>query len=97
MPSKIFDSLAIEKPTMLGVSGEAPELTEKCKSGLLFEPGDKVAFLEGIRRMNSDRELYTQCQCQCQRRERSLAMDYGRHKLGDKMLTELRSLEDLEG
>lgn len=54
IPSKIFELLAMKKPILLGVEGEAKELfIEKGKCGLAFEPenatdlADKVLYLSG--------------------------------------------------
>jgi len=52
IPSKIFESLAMKKPILLGVEGEAKELfIEEGKCGLAFEPendedlAEKIVFL----------------------------------------------------
>ena len=39
IPSKIFENLALKKPIILGVEGEAKELfIDEAKAGLAFEP-----------------------------------------------------------
>ena len=47
IPSKIFENLAMEKPIILGVKGEAKELfIDKGKCGLYFEPENKSELIE---------------------------------------------------
>jgi glycosyltransferase involved in cell wall biosynthesis len=49
IPSKIFENLAMEKPIILGVNGEAKELfIKKGKCGLYFEPENKKELVECI-------------------------------------------------
>jgi glycosyltransferase involved in cell wall biosynthesis len=38
IPSKIFESMAMEKPVILGVEGESREIIETARSGLCIEP-----------------------------------------------------------
>ncbi|MCX6243663.1 MAG: glycosyltransferase family 4 protein [Bacteroidetes bacterium] len=54
IPSKIFENLALKKPLLLGVEGEAKELfIDEGKTGIAFIPGDehdlaeKAEFLSG--------------------------------------------------
>ena len=52
IPSKIFESLAMEVPVILGVDGEARALfadTGCC--ALYFEPGDAVALAQSIEKV----------------------------------------------
>ena len=49
IPSKIFESLAMEKPILLGVDGEARELfIEKGKCGIYFEPENARSLADGV-------------------------------------------------
>ena len=61
IPSKIFESLAMKKPILLGVEGEAKALfIDEGKCGLAFEPendadlAEKVVFLAGKPGMRSE-------------------------------------------
>src|SRR5439155_9381217 len=38
IPSKIFESMAMQKPVILGVEGESREIIETARSGLCIEP-----------------------------------------------------------
>ncbi|MEI7500252.1 MAG: glycosyltransferase family 4 protein [Bacteroidota bacterium] len=56
IPSKIFENLALRKPVILGIEGEAKELIiEKGRAGWTFEPenardlSDKISFLDNNR------------------------------------------------
>jgi glycosyltransferase involved in cell wall biosynthesis len=61
IPSKLFEPLAMGKPILLGVDGEARELfIEKGKGGLFFTPEDATELSEKVRYLNSNRiELST--------------------------------------
>lgn len=49
IPSKIFETLAMKKPVLLGVDGEAKDLfITEGRSGLFFEPGNSQALSEKI-------------------------------------------------
>jgi glycosyltransferase involved in cell wall biosynthesis len=56
IPSKLFEPLAMGKPILLGVDGEARELfIEKGKGGLFFTPEDATELSEKVRYLNSNR------------------------------------------
>ena len=55
IPSKIFESLAMEVPVLLGVDGEARELfVEKGQCALYFAPGDPGQLALAIDRLEAD-------------------------------------------
>lgn len=52
IPSKIFENLAMKKPVLLGVDGEAKTLfIEEGKAGLFFEPENAVALADCVRQL----------------------------------------------
>ncbi len=58
IPSKIFENLAMEKPIILGVNGEAKELfIEKGKCGLHFEPENINELVSCINKLIDKPEL----------------------------------------
>jgi len=58
IPSKIFESLAMQKPILLGVEGEAKEIfIDQGKSGLFFEPENVNDFAEKILLLFKDMSL----------------------------------------
>ena len=82
IPSKIFESAAMEKPILLGVDGESRLIIEKYHAGLYFEPENEHDFIEKIELLASNNEVYTKCQNGC----RMLALDFDRKILASKML-----------
>ena len=74
IPSKIFENAAMEKPILLGVSGETKGIIEYYKAGLCFEPENKVDFIDKLNRIRKNTNLYvTGC--------KKLAFDYNRRSL----------------
>lgn len=60
IPSKIFESLAMRKPILLGVDGEAREIfIENGNCGLFFEPENEADLTEKIMQLYSDNSLYS--------------------------------------
>ena len=61
IPSKIFENLAMEKPILLGVKGEAKQLfIEEGNAGLYFQPEHEVALKEAVLKLTSDRKKMVQ-------------------------------------
>jgi glycosyltransferase involved in cell wall biosynthesis len=61
IPSKIFENMAMKKPILLGVDGEARELfIEKGKGGLFFEPENSVDLAEKVKLFAHDTDLRKQ-------------------------------------
>jgi len=86
IPSKIFEASAMEKPTLLGVEGEAKEIIEKYGAGLCFEPENKVDFIDKLLILKNDKEIYRVYQKGC----RKLADHFDRKMLATKMLTVIK-------
>lgn len=60
IPSKIFESLAMELPVLLGVDGEARELfIQQGQCGLYFEPENAAALVSAIRDLTTNPENFT--------------------------------------
>ena len=92
IPSKIFEASAMQKPTLLGVEGQAQEIIEKYGAGLCFEPENEKDFINKLMQLKEDHTLYQECQEGCQK----LAQAYDRKKLADKMLKIIREVADRE-
>jgi glycosyltransferase involved in cell wall biosynthesis len=61
IPSKIFENLAMKKPVLLGLKGEAKELfVDAGKSGLAFEPEDEYSLHNSIVELLENREKMAQ-------------------------------------
>ncbi len=58
IPSKLFENLAMGKPILLGVDGEAKELfIDEGKCGLFFTPEDEKQLAENVQLLSSDKQL----------------------------------------
>jgi len=88
IPSKIFEASAMQKPTLLGVEGQAQEIIETYGAGLCYEPENKKDFIEKLYRLKEDRDLYSSCQDGCQK----LALNFDRKGLAKKMLKILEEI-----
>jgi len=59
IPSKIFENLAMKKPILLGIEGEAKTLfIDEGRCGLAYAPEDAGDLAKQIQRLKTDRELY---------------------------------------
>jgi Glycosyltransferase len=83
IPSKVFESVAMNIPILLGVDGEIRSIIERYKAGLYFEPESEVEFLARLYEMTDllsrDRNHFVDA---CQR----MASDFDRRNLATRML-----------
>jgi glycosyltransferase involved in cell wall biosynthesis len=57
-PNKVFDYMACERPTVVGIDGIARDLVcEQAKAGLFAEPENGAALADAIVRLADDRIL----------------------------------------
>ncbi len=56
IPSKMFEILAMERPIVASVRGEAAEILNRSGGALVVEPENAVAIADGIRWMHSNME-----------------------------------------
>jgi hypothetical protein len=87
IPSKIFEASAMQKPTLLGVEGQAQKIIEKYNAGVCFKPEDEDDFLEKLEQIR-DEKTYKKLQDGCQK----LAIDFDRKTLANKMLNIIKEL-----
>lgn len=57
IPSKIFEAVAMQKPILLGVEGQAEELVTEYEIGLCFEPENTEDFLEKLFELHTQAKL----------------------------------------
>jgi glycosyltransferase involved in cell wall biosynthesis len=57
LPSKMFEAMAMTRPIVLGVEGEAKALLEEAEAGLAVEPENAAALAAAVRRLAADVEL----------------------------------------
>lgn len=88
IPSKIFESAAMNVPILMGVEGEAKKIIETYNAGLCFEPENEEDFFLKQKELLEDEHKYSLCKQGCER----LAHDFDRKKLADKMLKIITTL-----
>ena len=89
IPSKIFEASAMQKPTLLGVEGEAQQIINRYNAGICYKPEDEEDFIKKIYLLKNDTKLYSSLQKGCI----ELASKYDRKKLAKKMLEILCEVE----
>ncbi len=82
IPSKIFESSAMQKPILLGVQGQAQEIIEKYGAGVCFEPENEKDFIDKVLILKNDKFIYESSKEGCMQ----LALNFDRKKLANKML-----------
>lgn len=61
IPSKVFENLAMKKPILLGVDGEARELfIEHAQAGIFFEPENENQLANAVLKISADEKLKLQ-------------------------------------
>ena len=58
IPSKIFESMAMGKPIVLGVEGEVAEIIEESGAGLCIEPESAEHLAKALVRLHEEKQLY---------------------------------------
>ena len=91
IPSKIFEASAMEKPTLLGVEGQAQKIIEKYNAGICFKPEDEKDFIDKLMLLK-DEKVYLNSIAGC----RVLAKEYDRKKLAIDMLDIIKKLVTLQ-
>lgn len=81
IPSKIFESAAMEIPILLGVDGEARLIIEKYEAGLFYEPENKRDFIYKVIELFSTRKNIDNFKAGCKK----LVYDFDRKMLAKKM------------
>jgi glycosyltransferase involved in cell wall biosynthesis len=89
IPSKIFETAAMNKPIFLGLRGETQKIIELYQAGICFEPEDEADFLNKLAVLKHNittEEVDYAAGC------RNLARDYDRRNLAKDMLNVITSL-----
>lgn len=90
IPSKIFESLAMKKPILLGVEGEAKELfIDEGRCGLPFQPENDAGLAEKVLLLASDR---TKVETLGNNARAYAELKFDRNKIADEFYNELISL-----
>lgn len=83
IPSKVFESVAMNIPILLGVNGETRSIIESYNAGIYFEPENQEDFinkLKVIKKLVTDDAFYFQQGC------RAMSADFNRSHLARRML-----------
>ena len=57
IPSKIFETMAMERPIIMGVRGEPADIVRQAKAGIEMEPGNSDDLLQCLDRLARDSEF----------------------------------------
>ncbi len=88
IPSKLFECMGMGIPVLHGVAGESAAIVEREGAGIVFEPEDVDALVQGLLRLRGDAALRERL-----RRQALAAADrYDRRALAARMLDGLRAL-----
>lgn len=60
IPSKIFESMAMQCPIILGVAGEVKRIIEQAESGVCIVPESATELLKAVSRLQKDSQLAVQ-------------------------------------
>jgi glycosyltransferase involved in cell wall biosynthesis len=60
IPSKIFESMAMRRPIVLGVRGESREIIEAAGAGVGITPESAQELADAVRALRDDRERWRQ-------------------------------------
>lgn len=58
IPSKIFETSAMQIPILLGVDGEARSIVEKFDAGLYYEPENSIDFISKVNKLFNNKTDY---------------------------------------
>ncbi len=89
IPSKMFETMAMERPIILGVAGEAREIVTASGSGINMDPGNADQLVEAVCRLADDSEFTASLASQ----GRSfVSKHYTRDVLADRFLEVMRAV-----
>ena len=83
IPSKMFEAMAMSRPIILGVDGEARRIVDQGEAGIFIEPDDPVGLAAAVRRLVDDPDLRARLGENGRRLVRS---NYDRAVLADRYL-----------
>lgn len=91
IPSKIFDSLALGKPVLLGVDGEAKaKFIDQVQCGMYVRPEDHVALAAAVKRLTNNESLRNELG---QNGKLMVAQQYDRGEIALNIKSHLESLK----
>lgn len=87
IPSKIFESMAMQRPILLGVDGEARQIVEQAGAGLFCEPENAQSLVDGLVRLRDDAAL---CESMGAAGRRCVSQNFNRSVLAGRFAQLLR-------
>ncbi len=57
LPSKLFDCMAMGKPVLLGVEGEAAEILKSAEGGICFEPENPESLAQAVKFLKNNPDI----------------------------------------
>ena len=88
VPSKIFESMAMAKPIIMGVRGESAEILRSANASMDMSPGDPASLVECVTRLCDDRQHYAAL---CKNGREFVLSGYNRDVFAKEMLETLQS------
>lgn len=82
IPSKTFDTLAVGKPVLIGVDGEARNIIEEAEAGLFFEPENASQLAQHVVRLKDNKNL---CKTMGKNARNAAVNKYQRHILVSRL------------
>ena len=89
IPSKMFEAMAMERPIIMGVEGEAREIVAASGSGINMQPGNTDQLVEAVSRLADDPEFVSTL---ARRGRPFVSQHYTRDVLADRFLEVMRSV-----
>ncbi len=87
IPSKIFETMAMGRPIIMGVMGEACDIVLEAGAGIRMEPGSAESLVQAVTRLADDPALVTQLGTAARS---FVASHYNRDDLARRFLQRLR-------
>jgi len=83
IPSKIFETMAMKRPLVMGVKGESADIVKASGSGIQIEPEDEDDLVDAVTKLCDSTSLYEQL---CLNGRAFVTENYSRDTLARKML-----------
>jgi glycosyltransferase involved in cell wall biosynthesis len=90
IPSKLFEIMAMKRPIIISVDGEARKIVESAKSGLFCEPGNPEALKSRIKELYEDKEKRD---CLGENGYKYVMKNFNRNTLADNYLEILKNVQ----
>lgn len=93
IPSKIFETMAMQRPLIMGVRGESAEIVRQSKSGIDIEPDNGLDLANAVVKLCDDSDLYNSM---CIHGRTFVSENYSRDVLARRFLNTIESIANHE-